>query len=233
MRDRVLRGQRARAAGLACLLAVVLASSLGSGGAFADDPDDDAGWDVKAMRQFLKDLGLQRDGPQIEYRERAPLVVPPSRNLPPPRDPDSVATNPAWPNDPDVRERKLQSANKKQRRIASEVMEEESRPLPRSELDKGRIPPGTGQTKSAPSPEESGRPMHPTELGTKSIFSGMFSSRKPETVPFEGEPPRGSLTAPPTGYQTPSPNHPYGPGAGPSVEHAPTRPEDRLTGPGR
>jgi hypothetical protein len=213
---------------LAGLLALALALACGPRSAFADD-DDDTGWDVKILRQFLKDLGLQRDGGQIEYRERAPLVVPPSRNLPPPREADAVAANPAWPNDPDVRQRKLESAAKKKPRITSEVIEAEGRPLPRSELDKGRIPPGSNRTKAAPTPEESARPMRPDELKSKSIFSGMFSlGSKTETATFDSEPPRESLTAPPTGYQTPSPNQPYG--VGPSNDRGkPTRPEDRMT----
>jgi hypothetical protein len=200
----------------------------------ADDGDDDAGWDVKVLRQFLKDLGLQRDGPQIEYRERAPLVVPPTRNLPPPRDPQSVADNPAWPNDPDARERKRERENAAARksRIGSEVMEAEARPLLRSELDKGRIPPGTGQSKAAPTAEDSARPMRPDELKSKGIFSGIFSRSKPESATFEGEPPRDSLTAPPAGYRTPSPNQPYA--AGRSHETIPPpKSEDRMTGPGR
>jgi hypothetical protein len=228
MRDRFAWSQRASAAALACCLAVALALASSSGRAFADDNDEDAGWDVKVLRQFLKDIGLQRDGGEIEYRERAPLVVPRSRDLPPPRDPESAAANPDWPKDPDVHQRK-QSATKKNRRIASEVMEAEARPLPRSELDKGRIPAGSGQTKAAPTPEESARPMRPDELKSKSLFSGMFSRSKTETTAFEEEPARDSLTAPPSGYRTPSPNQPYG--VGPSNERAPVpRPEDRMTG---
>ena len=64
--------------------------------------DEDVPLDTKLMRQFLKDLGLRRDGEGIEYRERAPLVVPPSRNLPPPQSEAAVTANPAWPKDPDV-----------------------------------------------------------------------------------------------------------------------------------
>ena len=41
----------------------------------------------------------------------------------------------------------------------------------------------------------------------------MFSAigpEKPETAEFTSEPVRDTLTAPPPGYQTPSPNAPYG-----------------------
>ena len=51
----------------------------------------------------------------------------------------------------------------------------------------------------------------PSELGAKkpSIFS--FDWLKQEDYgTFTGEPPRVSLTDPPPGYQTPSPDQPYG-----------------------
>jgi hypothetical protein len=57
----------------------------------------------------------------------------------------------------------------------------------------------------------------PSDLGTKTekIFGSIWSSftpAKPESAPFTGEPPREAMTAPPSGYQTPSPNYPYGVG---------------------
>ena len=43
--------------------------------------------------------------------------------------------------------------------------------------------------------------------------SAVFSAAtKSETAPFKGEPTRESLTQPPSGYQTPSPNFAYGTG---------------------
>ena len=38
----------------------------------------------------------------------------------------------------------------------------------------------------------------------------MFGKDEEEVAKFTGEPPRASLTAPPPGYQTPSPDQPYG-----------------------
>jgi hypothetical protein len=166
------------------------------------------------MRQFLKDLGLRRDGEGIDYRERAPLVVPPSRNLPPPQSEASVTANPAWPKDPDAQQRKVEATKKKlPNRTAAETMEAEGRPISRSELDRGKIAPGTSANAGSPqNPDESARAMRPSELGSKSFFSDIFSSfsDKGETGTFTGEPTRESLTAPPAGYQTPSPAQPYG-----------------------
>ena len=43
------------------------------------------------------------------------------------------------------------------------------------------------------------------------MFNGLWAPKE-EYTPFTGEPPRTSLTEPPTGYRTPSPNQPYGVG---------------------
>jgi hypothetical protein len=199
---------------LALALALALASSAGS--AFAAEDDEDVPLDTKLFRQFMKDLGLRQDGDGIEYRERAPLVVPPSRNLPPPRSEAAATSNPAWPNDPDVKKRKADAVKKKQpNRTAAEAADAEARPLSRTELERGRSAPGTqagGVVKDADA--EASRPLRPDELGSKSLFSNIFSSApwadKTETSTFTAEPPRDNLTAPPPGYQTPSPNQPYG-----------------------
>jgi len=138
----------------------------------------------------------------------------PSRSLPPPQSEASVTANPAWPKDPDAQQRKVEAAKKKlPNRTAAETMEAEGRPISRSELDRGKIAPGTSANAGGPQyPDESARAMRPSELGSKSFFSDIFSSfsDKGETGTFTGEPTRESLTAPPAGYQTPSPAQPYG-----------------------
>ena len=220
MRNRHPKRLRRAAAAAAVALALALAWSAGS--ARAEDPDDeDIPLDSKLWRQFMKDLGLRRDGDaMIDYRERAPLVVPPSRDLPPPRDEAEVAAKTtAWPKDPDVNRRKQEAAAVKARLKGNVTVEEQMRALRPDELDK----PGAGNKQSADSkaPGASGddqsRPMMPSDLGTKTekIFGSIWSSftpAKPESAPFTGEPPREAMTAPPAGYQTPSPNYPYGMG---------------------
>ncbi len=55
--------------------------------------------------------------------------------------------------------------------------------------------------------------MSPSALGYKGgLFSNMFGSDKDnqQAAQFTGEPVRSSLTEPPPGYQTPSPDQPYG-----------------------
>jgi hypothetical protein len=75
--------------------------------------------------------------------------------------------------------------------------------------------------------------MKPSELGyvggvfgnMKDFFSG---NNKVETATFEAEPPRASLTDPPTGYRVPSAAQPYGVGIDSSKSKAMTQ-EDRVT----
>lgn len=219
MRSRNPKRLRRAAAAAAVALAVALAWSAGS--ARAEDDDENVPLDTKLFRQFMKDLGLSRSGDGlIEYRERAPLVVPPSRELPPPRDEAEVAAKtPAWPKDPDVARRKQELSAEKAKLKGNLSVEEQARALRPDELDK----PGAGEKKSADakgagkSPEDTSRPLMPSDLGTKTekIFGSVWSSftpAKPESAPFTGEPPREAMTAPPSGYQTPSPNYPYGVG---------------------
>jgi hypothetical protein len=220
MRNRNSTRQRRSAAAFAgtltltLTLTLALAMAWSAGSAFAQDDEEDVPLDTKLIRQFLKDLGLRKDGESIEYRERAPLVVPPSRNLPPPQSETAAASNPAWPKDPDVKQRKLDAAKKKQpNKSAAEVAEAEARPLPRDQLERGRSSTPASGTVTKDVDAEAARPLRPNELGSKSLWSTMFAppwSDKTETGTFTGEPPRDNLTAPPTGYQTPSPNQPYG-----------------------
>ncbi|GGK39375.1 hypothetical protein GCM10011322_28090 [Salinarimonas ramus] len=56
------------------------------------------------FREVFGAIGLvEPDQPDIQYRERAPLVVPPNLGaLPPPVEGGVAEANPQWPNDPDV-----------------------------------------------------------------------------------------------------------------------------------
>jgi hypothetical protein len=201
-------------------LSVALGAAVLAWPATARAEDDDVPIDNKIMRNIMEGLGLKRDGEAaINYQQRAPLVIPPGRALPPPeKSGAALANNPAWPVDPDVTRAKAEA---KAARAASQnpddVLLKEGRPLRPDELTPGPKPRNT-QKASAGSYETSpygyGNPVKPSELGDKgNIFSRMFSSDKDEEVGnFTGEPPRASLTAPPRGYQTPSPDQPYGTG---------------------
>ena len=177
--------------------------------------DDGRAWDSKLIGGFLEGLGLRRDGEGITYQERAPLVIPPSSAaLPPPEKSDAVvANNPAWPKDPDVARRKAEEkADRERRKLgAQEQTDKEMGVLRGNDLT-----PGGSSTRSARTNDNYTNPGHgygnqyDIKGGSGGLFGMMFGSRDDDVASFTGEPPRGSLTDPPRGYQTPSPNQPYG-----------------------
>lgn len=177
----------------------------------AADEDDD-GVDSKIFKGILEGVGLRKDdGNGIEYRERSPLVVPPTRALPPPDTGATAANNPAWPVDPEIKRAK-KSAAAVDLRSSSQAAFEEGRPLRPDELRKGALARSEQKDSVSKTEFESKRPLRPSELGyngglLKSLFKG---SKDEEYATFTGEPARGNLTEPPPGYQTPSPNQPYG-----------------------
>lgn len=185
----------------------------------AEGEDDSVPIDTKIMRNIMEGLGLKRDGSAgIDYQQRAPLVLPSGRTLPPPEKAGAaLANNPAWPDDPDVKRAK---ADAKAARASSQnpddVLLKEGRSLSPAEMTPGPKPRNERKASAGSyqsSPDGYGKQLSPSELGDRgNIFSRMFGSDKEEVANFTGEPPRGSLTAPPRGYQTPSPDQPYGTG---------------------
>ena len=206
-------GRRARLAAFAGLFTFCLVLGAGSAALAADDEDEDT-FEQKIIKKFLGGLGVDvGQGSNIEYRERSPLVIPPSRDLPPPESTGAV-NNPAWPKDPDVQPKKRAAKSKGSDSVVD--YKRQNATLSPDELRRGQgVAPGTGPvTEPNQDPldnttEHGGRPLPPSKLGVPSIF-GLFGSKKNEQAQFVREPDRKSLTQPPAGYQTPSPNYPYG-----------------------
>jgi hypothetical protein len=179
--------------------------------------EEDVPLDTRIMRGIMESIGLRKDGEPINYQERAPLVIPPGRVLPPPEKSDAaLANNPAWPIDPDVKRRKEDAIRERTKTTtADEEIRNNERVLRPDELTPGRKPRVTRQADPDYQAPVSGlsNPLSPSELGSKTgIFGSIFAKDAPESSKFTGEPPRASLTSPPPGYQTPSPDQPYGVG---------------------
>jgi hypothetical protein len=177
-----------------------------------DDDEDDSTFEEKIIKGIMTGIGgTNMENAGIEYRERSPLVIPPKTELPPPASAAAEAPAPNWPKDPDVKRRKeAKEARKKDNKDPVQA----ARPLSPSELAVGKT---AATTKSSADPELPGNPgataiLSPSQLGYEGGFMGMFKGNKTEAVPFKGEPTRDSLTMPPSGYQTPSPNYAYGTG---------------------
>jgi hypothetical protein len=206
--------KHARRIAFAGALGLAVVASLIPARAQAQDDDEDdkkSGWnlDKKLLNDLMRNLGLRNGAEnQIEYRERSPLVIPPSKNLPPPEQ-AGAGKSAAWPVDPDVKRKKEAAAKRKERKGYDPDYEE--RNLTPSELNPAGINRSAGRPGTPDSVGGEGRSLAPSELGYfGGLFSGFGGGSKEDVATFEREPPRNSLTAPPSGYQTPSAAQPYG-----------------------
>ncbi len=187
---------------------------MASGAARAqEDDEDDKTFEEKIIEGIIAGIGgTNMENRGIDYRERSPLVVPPKIDLPPPAAAAADVKAANWPKDPDEARRKAAiAARKKENKDPREA----SRLLTPSELNQRGPKSSNAGSDSADQP--GGNPgtnaiLSPSQLGYNGSFSGLFGGNKSETAPFKGEPTRESLTQPPSGYQTPSPNFAYGTG---------------------
>jgi hypothetical protein len=197
------------AAALSLGLAVLLLGPVGIAHAQAANDDDETETiDTKLMKDFLRGMGL-RDGTEkgIDYHERSPLVIPPSRDLPTPGTTASIK-DPAWPND---KEMPNSPKAKKKKKVVVNAFGDTlgdpdpgNRPLRPEEMDI------RAKTRDVNGPDRANPVLSPSELGVKSgIFGWNMFNQGPETAKFGGEPPRTSLLDPPTGYRTPAADQPY------------------------
>ena len=219
MRDTETSGwivQNSRGALTRALRLAVVALGVGlvmtAGTARAEDDEDDKTFEEKIIEGIMAGIGgTNMDNRGIDYRERSPLVVPPKLDLPPPETAKTDIKDPNWPKDPDeVRRKKAIEARKKSKPDPIEA----SRILTPSELNAAKTAP---EVRTTPDSEQPGNSFNnpilsPSQLGFTGSFSNLFGGAKSETAPFKGEPTRESLTQPPAGYQTPSPNFAYGTG---------------------
>jgi hypothetical protein len=189
---------------LAGALGLLAAAGLSVDAARAQDTSGDG----TLLGSMLKGLGIGGEN-NIEYRERPPLVVPATRDLPPPQ-PAGAARNPNWPVDP-------KSADVQQRK-GNQVRD----------LDRLQVP----QRPAAPSVAISAPPASgpdgtpappPSEPG---FFGKLFSSTDVPANAVIPVPTRKALTEPPLDYQSPSTAQPIG-GAAPAAP-AKTTPESAL-----
>jgi hypothetical protein len=168
--------------------------------------DDDVANPPSLYDKFLSTIGI-KDPTDVEYEinysERSPLVVPPTRDLPPPA---TLRATPApnWPKDPDTIRKQASKEDEKPQARPFDSVTESSRPLRPDELKTGRA------STAAPSPGV-GEQSTPSQLGEqkKSFFSFDWMNKE-QYATFTGEPLRANLTDPPPGYLTPSPDQPYG-----------------------
>lgn len=204
--------RRARLIALSGALGFAVLAAFTPGNVKAQDDDEKSNWslDKKLLNDLMRGLGFRSGNEaQVEYRERSPLVIPPSSNLPPPEQADAKRSA-AWPVDPDVKRRQDAAAKRRESNYRGYDPDHEGRNLTPSELNPAGANAAKTGTNTNTNMGDDGKPIKPSELG---YFGGLFSSfggSKEEASTFSREPPRTTLTAPPAGYQTPSSEQPYG-----------------------
>jgi len=154
---------------------------------------------------FQKLLGTGDDQPAINYSERAPLVIPPKRDMPAPVVKQSEGEDPNWPKDPDENKRRKQQASADSRGPASGNTEL----LSQDELAVGTRAGGSADQKNYSAAERDynhmANPVNPKVLAKR----GNFGPPVEPLVPGQ-EPPRRNLIDPPTGMRTPLATAPLG-----------------------
>jgi hypothetical protein len=186
---RTLRGPLNAAA------AVALVASLGAAApAYAlDDGADNLFNSLTSLLTLGIGVGGDEVRPRIDYRERAPLVVPPNLSQLPPPAPSVATRDAAWPQDFDVT-RQRQAQERARRPNNTDMTPEQLR------------------QRSATSPvadpgvcveDLAGRPCDPEQFWAtlRNTRSNADTSR---SLVAGQEPPRRSLTDPPAGFRTPT-----------------------------
>jgi len=195
----------------ACGLGLVL-TAICAGAGVARAGDDTMSSSTPFYDKIMQVIGLS-GGSDIQYSERSPLVVPPTRDLPAPMA-DRAPAVPDWPKDPDMARTTAAKAKPQDRRPIPNYAVVDAMPLRPDQLN---APLASGRPTGSTSPGGVATPYDPdsgvqrqkTDLFT--FFKNPFGS-KTEYATFTGEPTRTSLTDPPAGYLTPSPDQPYGVG---------------------
>ncbi|MDQ0394981.1 hypothetical protein [Labrys monachus] len=147
---------------------------------------------------FQKMFGTTGANPEINYSERAPLVMPNRRDLQSPGKAKSAENDPNWPDDPD--EKKRRQADLPEPRVSPNG----NNLLSSEEMKAGTLRHASAEesfrSTDSREVEHDSRPLKPSELQKRLNF-GPNSDNTP-LAPGQ-EPPRHSLTDPPTGYRAP------------------------------
>ena len=176
------------AAAVAALLALAAFSGAAPAPALAQE-------DTNMFNSVLGFVGMQFDKEQdsIDYRARAPIVVPPRTDLPPPKE---AVRDPAWPKDPDI-------VNERRAAMDSRRPAPQNTPNTRVEMSQTELQQGKGPMPSDGPPDEcqagAGTPicLYAPWKALKSMVTGFHS----DTVQPGTEPERRYLTEPPPGYR--------------------------------
>ena len=149
--------------------------------------------DGMLFKNLMEGIMGKGDGGDIDYRARAPLVVPPNSTLPRPQEAASER-NAAWPNDPDVQRRK-----------------DEANALPYVSALGLQTGPMVSEEQNMYNNQ-----IKPIRIGRE--MAARQNQVDQDTLAYGSEPPRRTLTEPPVGYRRPASTAAIGPGQRGPVE---------------
>ena len=143
--------------------------------------------------------GDKNDGPPIDYRERAPIVLPPKMDLPQPLPPVTARTQ-AWPQDPELAKAKKAAEQAKAPRVTGTLADADG-PISAEELrQRGTLAPNAAVP--------TGDCLEQHTCSPEAFWSMLKNTKKQDTEQVElapgQEPAREYLTQPPPGYMTPT-----------------------------
>lgn len=154
-----------------------------------------------SVLESVIDLVMPGDQPvdaNIQYRERAPIVVPSNRKaLPAPQEPAAKRTQ-AWPKDQEIARKEAEK-----RANAKERVDEVWNPVSRTELDRVRTTNVQGPGADKECSEPLGRPCN-QEAFWNGLRNTRSTSETKDVLTAGVEPPRKALTEPPSGYRKPT-----------------------------
>jgi hypothetical protein len=177
--------------------------------------------------QRLMNGVLGNDKEEIDYRQRPPLVVPPSSALPRPQG-SPAERNAAWPNDPDVAARREATAAARTPSALNEKFRNNPM-LTQQELRQGRTSRDTGRPVIAEDQNTYNNQIQPIQLGRE--LAARRSHDDTTKLTYGGEPQRRLLSEPPTGYRRPAGTAALGPGRmGPLEDKQAVGQREFLTG---
>ena len=169
-----------------------------------------------AIKNLLGSIGIiTPDKEPIRYNERAPLVLPPKMDLREPSAKGAQASNPQWPNDPDVLAKKRRAAEARVPITESETrrMSENNPRLSVDELRGGRNM-ASGRNPDGPVIRRGDSARDELLLTPDQLRAGAKAADA-DVQYVNGEPLRRTLTEPPTGLRRTStgvaPNSPGSP----------------------
>lgn len=168
------------------------------------------------FQNLVKGMGLfGTDKADIEYKQRAPLVVPPSSTLPKPQE-AGANRSAAWPDDPDVARRKAERESSNILFSTTEAYRGNNKPLmSQEELRRGRVVGrANGPEGIVPDHNNYNNQIQPIRIGRE--MAARQAQTDTSNLQYGTEPRRQYLHEPPTGYRRPAATAALGPGqAGP------------------